>query len=322
MTHSIAVLDVLTAPRVDAMRALLPPGFTLVSGAAPGDEAMKALIRDVDFAISGQVAVSGDVLRAATRLKLLHKWGVGVDNLDVATARELGIKVARTTASNALPVAEYTIGLMLSALRFIPYGHAMLRQGHWHGPGKLPAEALLLSGKIVGIIGLGAIGTDVAKLLKGFGCTILYAKRTRLPVAAEQALGVRHASIDEITETADVISLNCPLTRETANLFDAARLARMKPTAVLVNVARGGVVNENDLCAALRARVIRAAAMDVFSIEPTPADSPLLALDNVVVTPHLAAVTADTFEPNVRRMFRNIALVAEGGEVPEFDRVA
>jgi phosphoglycerate dehydrogenase-like enzyme len=322
MTHSIVVLDVLPEKRVADMRALLPEGFTLAAGIAPGDAAMKALIRDVDFAISGQVAVSGEVLRAATRLKLLHKWGVGVDNLDVATARELGIKVARTTASNALPVAEFTIGLMISALRFIPYGHAMLRQGAWHGPGKLPAETFLLSGKTVGIVGLGAIGTNVAKLLRGFGCTILYAKRIPLPTEEERALGVRHASIDEITETADVISLNCPLTAETANLFDAARLALMKPTAVLINVARGGVVDETALCAALKAKVIRGAAMDVFSMEPTPADNPLLGLDNIVVTPHLAAVTADTFEPNVRRMFRNIALVAEGGEVPEFDRVA
>jgi phosphoglycerate dehydrogenase-like enzyme len=322
MTHSIVVLDVLPEKRVADMRALLPEGFTLAGGVAPGDEAMKRLIRDADFAISGQVAVSGDVLRAATRLKLLHKWGVGVDNLDVATARELGIKVARTTASNALPVAEFTLGLILSALRFIPYGDRWLKQGEWRGPGKLPAETFLLSGKTVGIVGLGAIGTNVAKLLRGFGCTILYAKRHPLPAAEEATLGVRHAGVDEITETADVISLNCPLTPETTNLFDAARLARMKRTAILINVARGGVVVEADLAAALAARTIRGAAMDVFSIEPTPADNPLLQLDNIVVTPHLAAVTADTFEPNVRRMFGNIALVAKGEPVPELDRVA
>jgi phosphoglycerate dehydrogenase-like enzyme len=322
MTHSIVILDVLAEARVNQMRALLPPGFTLAAGVAPGDEAMKALIGEADFAISGQVGVSGEVLRAAKRLKLLHKWGVGVDNLDVAAARELGIQVARTTASNALPVAEFAIGLMLAALRFIPFGDRKLKQGEWHGPGKLPGETFLLSGKTVGIVGLGAIGTNVAKLLRGFGCTILYAKRTPLPAAEEAALGVRHASLDEITRSADVISLNCPLTPETTNLFDAARLARMKPTAILINVARGGVVNEADLHMALKSRIIRGAAMDVFSIEPTPADNPLLTLDNIVVTPHLAAVTADTFEPNVRRMFRNIALVAKGEPVPDLDRVA
>jgi phosphoglycerate dehydrogenase-like enzyme len=319
--YLIAVLDVLPEARVRDLRALLPEGFRLVAAPAPGEEAMKALIREADFAISGQVAVSGDVLRAATRLKLLHKWGVGVDNLDLAAARELGIPVARTTGSNAMAVAEFAIGLMLSALRFAAYGHHKLKQGEWHGPGRLPGRTFLLSGKTVGIIGLGAIGTQLATLLRGFGCIILYSKRTPLPPARERALGVRHAGLDEILSAADVLSLNCPLTPETAGLIDARALARMKPTAVLVNVARGGVVNETDLHAALKAGIIGAAAMDVFSVEPAPADHPLLTLDNVVVTPHLAAVTADTFEPTVRRMFGNIAGVARGEPVPELDRV-
>jgi phosphoglycerate dehydrogenase-like enzyme len=317
----VVVLDVLAAARVDQMRALLPPGFTLDGGVAPGDEAMQALIRKADFAITGQVPVSGEVLRAATRLKLLHKWGVGVDNIDLAAARALGIGVARTTGSNALAVAEFTLGLMLSASRFLPYGHHMMQQGEWRGPGRLPGESLLLTGRTIGIVGLGAIGINVAKLLRGFGCAILYAKRTRLPAEEEQALGVRHASIDEIIETCDVVSLHCPLTPETEGLFDAAAFRRMKRSAVLVNVARGGVVNETDLCEALKARTIRAAAMDVFSIEPLPNDSPLLRLDNIVVTPHLAASTADTFEPTVRRMYRNMEHVARGEPVPALDSV-
>jgi D-3-phosphoglycerate dehydrogenase len=321
MNLSIVLLDVLPEARLDELRALLPPGFRLTGATAPGEAAMAALIRDADFAISGQVAVSGEVLRAARRLKLLHKWGVGVDNLDLDAARALGVRVARTTGSNALPVAEFTIGLMLASLRFLPYGHHLLQQGVWHGPGRLPAPTLTLSGKTVGIVGLGAIGQRVAGLLKGFGCEILYSKRTPLDPEAEAALGVRHASLDAILAASDVVSLHCPLTPETTGLIGAGELARMKPSAVLVNVARGGVVDEMALAAALRARTIRAAAMDVFSVEPPPADHPLLGLDNIVVTPHLAAVTADTFAPTVTRMFRNIALVAAGGEVPEADRV-
>lgn len=322
MTQVIAVLDVLPEGRLDQMRAFLPEGFALIGGKAPGEAAMKELIAEVDFAISGQVGVSGEVLKAAKRLKLLHKWGVGVDNLDVAAARELGIRVARTTGSNALAVAEFTIGLMLSALRFIPYGHLHLKQGEWRGPGKLPGETFLLSGKTVGIVGLGAIGAHVARLLRGFGCEILYAKRNPLPAGEEQALGIRRAGMDEIIARSDVLSLHCPLTQETANLIDAHALARMKRTAVLINVARGGVVNEADLAAALKDKVIRGAAMDVFSIEPAPADHPLFALDNVVVTPHLAAVTADTFEPTVRRMFDNIARASRGEPVRPGDEVA
>jgi phosphoglycerate dehydrogenase-like enzyme len=321
MSHSIALLDVTTPARAQVLRALLPEGFTLTHGTEPGEEAMKALIRDVDFAISGQVAVSSEVLRAATKLKLLHKWGVGIDNLDIAAAHELGIRVARTTASNALPVAEFTIGLIFAALRFSAYGHAMLKQGEWRGFSRLPGETFLLSGKTVGIVGFGAIGQTLARLLRGFNCTLLYAKRTRLPLNEEVALGVRHASMDEILETADVVSLHCPLTPETANMIDRQAFARMKRSAVLVNVARGGIVNEADLHEALSQRIIGGAAMDVFSVEPLPPESPLLRLDNLVVTPHLAAVTVDTFEPTVRRMFANIACVARGEPVPELDSV-
>jgi phosphoglycerate dehydrogenase-like enzyme len=320
MPETIALLDMTTPERAERLRALLPPGFVLTHGTARGDEPMKELIAEADYAISGQVAVSGEVLRAAKKLKLLHKWGVGYDNIDIVAAKELGIGVARTTGSNAVPVAEFALGLMLSSLRFIAYGHAELKQGHW-ATGKLPGDAYMLSGKTVGIVGFGAIGQNVAKLLKGFGCRILYSKRTPLSQAEEEALGVRHASLAQILAEADVVSLHCPLTPETANLIDAAALGAMKKTAVLVNVARGGVVNEADLVAALAARVIAGAAMDVYSVEPLPPDSALLTLDNLVVTPHLAAMAADNFAPTVKRMFANMVHVSRGEPVPERDMV-
>jgi phosphoglycerate dehydrogenase-like enzyme len=321
LPHTIVVLDAMPAARADRLRPFLPPGFVLTHGTEPGEKHMKEIIRDADFAISAQVAVSGDVLRAARRLKLLHKWGVGVDNFDIETARRLGIKVARTTGSNALPVAEFTIGLMLSTLRFSAFGHQHLQQGVWRGITSLPAETLLLTGKTIGIIGFGAIGQNVARLLRSFRCKILYTKRTPLAADEAAALGAVYAKLDELIETSDVISLHCPLTPETRNMIDATVLSRMKRSAILVNVARGGVVVEADLAAALRARTIRGAAMDVFSIEPLPATSELIGLDNIVLTPHLAAVTADTFEPTVRRMFDNIARVARGEPVPEHDSV-
>jgi D-3-phosphoglycerate dehydrogenase len=320
MTETIVLLDMTTPARAEKLRALLPPGFVLVHGTERGDEHMKQIIADADYAISGQVAVSGDVLRAAKKLKLLHKWGVGVDNIDVATAKELGIKVARTTGSNALPVAEFALGLMISTLRYIGFGHAELKKGHW-ATGHLPGETFMLSGKTVGIVGFGAIGQNVAKLLKGFGCTILYSKRQPLSAAEEAALGVKYASIGEILAQSDVVSLHCPLTPETTNLIDTKAFAAMKKTAVLINVARGGVVNEAELVVALRNREIAGAAMDVYSVEPLPADSDLLTLDNIVVTPHLAAMAADNFAPTVSRMFANIAHVSRGEPVPAKDLV-
>lgn len=320
MTETICLLDMTTPARAEKLRALLPPGFVLTHGTARGDEHMKEIIAGADYAISGQVAVSGDVLRAARKLKLLHKWGVGYDNIDIATAKELGIKVARTTGSNALPVAEFALGLMISALRYIGYGHAELKKGHW-STGSLPGETFMLSGKTVGIIGFGAIGQNVAKLLRGFGCTILYSKRQPLTAEEEAALGVRHASLDAIFAQADVVSLHCPLTPETTNLIGREAFAKMKKTAVLINVARGGVVDESALVTALREREIAGAAMDVYAIEPLPADSDLLTLDNLVVTPHLAAMAADNFAPTVSRMFANIAHVSRGEPVPAKDLV-
>lgn len=315
----VVVLDPITGQTAARLRALLPPGMRLVHGTARDEAHLQAIIAEADYAISGQIAVPGTVLRAATRLRLLHKWGVGVDNLDLDAARALGIKVARTTGSNAVPVAEFTLGLMIAALRNLAHAHAELAGGRWGGDFARPA--MMLSGKTVGLVGFGAIGMAVARLLSGFGCTILYHKRRPLGPAEDAARGVRYAALPDLLAQSDVVSLHCPLTPDTAGLIDRAAFAAMKRTAVLVNVARGGVVVEPDLVWALRERVIHAAAMDVFETEPLPPDSPLLGLDGLTVTPHIAAIAADNFEKTVRQMFGNIARVSRGEAVPERDVV-
>ena len=321
MTHTVVLLDLTSPERAEHLRRLLPPDFVLTHGTARGDDHLKEIIRDADFAISGQVGVSADVFKAARRLKLLHKWGVGVDNIDIQAAKALGIKVARTTGSNAVPVAEFTIGLILATLRFLALGHERLRQGRWMAFNQMPGEAFCISGKTVGLIGFGAIGQGVASRLRGFGCTLVYNKRTRLSPAEEAELGVTYAATDDLLAQSDIVCLHCPLTPATTNLIDTRALSLMKRSSVLINVARGGVVVEADLAQALRDRTIRGAAMDVYSIEPLPANSELLSLDNIVVTPHLAAATADTFEPTVRRMFDNMVRVRRGEPLPERDLV-
>ena len=319
MTKLIVVLDAINPAVAERLRALLPDGFELTHATAAGDDHLAEIIAEADYAISGQVAVGGAVLRSAKRLKLLHKWGVGVDNLDIETARELGIQVARTTGSNSAAVAEFTIGLMICALRHIPHGHFGLQNGKWRNwRGHSP---FLLSGKTVGLVGFGAIGKAVAKLLSGFGCTILYSKPHRLDEDEEKELGVTFAEFPELLARADVVSLHCPLTPATNGLIDRGALTSMKPTAVLINVARGGVVVEHDLAWALRERVIHAAAVDVYEIEPLPADSPLLHIDNLTLTPHLGAMAADTFAPTVQRMFENIARVSRAEPIPALDSI-
>ena len=168
------------------------------------------------------------------------------------------------------------------------------------------------------VVGFGAIGQRVATLLKAFGCRVIATRRTG---REGQAGDIELMPLERLLEEADVVSLHCPLNHETAGLIDRAALARMKRHAVLVNVARGGVVNEADLYWALKEKIILAAATDVFETEPLPANSPLLELDNLVVSPHLAAIAADNFIPTVSRMLANIARIERGEPLPEQDRV-
>ena len=320
MTETIVVLDPIPEATAERLRGLLPPAMRLTHGSARDEAHLQSIIAEADYAISGQIAVPGSVLRAGKRLRLLHKWGVGVDNLDLEAARALGIKVARTTGSNAVPVAEFTLGLAIACMRHLADGHAALSQRHWTG-GNFGRPSVMLSGKTVGIIGFGAIGQAFARLLLCFGCPILYHQRRRLDPSAETALNARYVAVPELLAQSDVVSLHCPLTPETAGLIDRAALERMKPGAVLVNVARGGIVVESDLLWALQNRIIQAAAMDVFGTEPLPADSPLIGVPGLVLTPHIAAHAADNFEPTVRHMFGNIALVSRGEAIPERDLV-
>ncbi len=319
MTETIVVLDPIAPGTAERMRALLPDGLQLTHGSARDEAHLQVIIAEAEYAISGQIAVTGETLRAARRLKLLHKWGVGTDNFDLETARALGLKVARTTGSNAVPVAEFTIGLAIAVLRNMVDSALRLNQGQWDANFGRPA--FLLSGKTVGLVGFGAIGQAVAGLLAGFGCTVLYNQRNRADPALEAALNATYVPVAELLRQADVVCLHCPLTPQTAGLIDRAALSTMKRTAVLVNVARGGVVVEADLVWALRERVIHAAAMDVFETEPLPPDSPLIGVDGLVLTSHIAAISADTFEKTVLQMFGNIARMARGEPIPERDVV-
>ena len=318
--ETLVVLDPITPGTAAKLRALLPPTLTLTHGTARDEAHLQSIIEHADYAISGQIGVTAAILGAAKRLKLLHKWGVGTDNLDLEAARHLGIKVARTTGSNAVPVAELTIALMIDALRSLTHAASELHEGRWIG-GNFARPAFLLSGKTVGLVGFGAIGQAVARLLQGFACPILYTKTTPAGPETEARLNARHVPLPELLAQSDVVSLHCPLTPATSGMIDRAALTAMKRTAVLVNVARGGVVVEDDLVWALQNRIIHAAAMDVFATEPLPPDSPLIGLDGLTLTPHIAASSADTFDKTVLQMYRNIGHVARGEPIPTSDSV-
>ena len=320
MTQKIALLQPIADEMAEIIRSLLPKGWSASAVKGRSADDLKAEIAEADYALWWDVPVPAEVLRAGKRLKLMHKWGVGIDNIDLDYCRAHGIQVARTTGSNATPVAEFTIGLMLALGRRIVQAHAATSAGGWP-KNEVWKKSVLLSGKTVGIIGLGAIGKGVAKRLSGFDCTVLYHNRNRLPEAEERALGVSYRALDALLAESDVVSLNCPLTPQTAGMIDARALGLMKPTALLVNVARGGVVVEADLVAALREGRISGAAVDVFDQEPPPSDHPLLHMENVIVTPHSASTAFENSRRSVLHWLGNMQRVSRGEPIPEQDRV-
>lgn len=219
-------------------------------------------------------------------LRLLSRHGVGIDEISLDTATELGIAVCNAKGSLSACVAECALSLILMALHQYPALDRGVRAGSWNQE----AFSCELSGKTIGLIGFGDIAQGLAALLAGFRCRIL-ACDPRFNREAAGRLGVTESTVGEILAEADVVSLHTPLTAQTRGMVDAAFLRQMKPSAVLINTSRGKLVIERDLADALRTGVIAAAGLDCTEQEPIPADSPLLALDNVILLPHVAAHT-------------------------------
>jgi phosphoglycerate dehydrogenase-like enzyme len=302
------------------IRSLLPEGFAVhtVTGRSQAD--LEAAVADADYAVWWDLPLPEAVMAAGPRLKLLHKWGVGIDNIDLDAARRRGILVARTTGSNAIPVAEFTVGALIALARRIPWAHASTTAGAWE-KNEVWRRSIMVSGKTVGIIGMGSIGRGVAKRLAAFDCRVLYHNRSRVAEAEERALGAEYRGLDDLLQESDVVSLNCPLTPETRGLLDARAIALMKRGALLVNVARGGVVVEEALVEALRSGRLAGAAVDVFEQEPPPPDHPLLHMNNVLVTPHIASTAYENSRRSVGHWLGNILRVSRGEPIPEADRV-
>ena len=320
MTETLLVLQPINDELRAIIQAELPPRFTLSTTENTTKEHFKAKLADADYVVFWDEGLPADLLNAAPRLKLAHKWGVGVENIDLPTARARNIQVARTTGGNAVPVAEFALALMLAAGRRVVTAHNSMVEGRW-AKNDIWRHSVMLSGKTVGIIGLGAIGTEVAKRLPGFGCRILYHNRTPLPPDREAELHVEYRTVDAMLPEIDLLCLTCPLTPETRNMIAAPQLAAMKKGSILVNVARGGIVNEADLVDALRSNHLAAAAVDVFDPEPPDPANPLLHLPNIIVTPHCASTAFENSAKGIRHWLRNITLAADGHPIPAIDRV-
>lgn len=243
------------------------------------------LLREIDGMIAGLDCLDRQAIQAAGRLKVIARYGVGLDSVDLQAAGERGIVVTNTPGANAGSVAELAIGLMLALARNLPAAIQETRSGGWPR-----YRGVALEGKSVGLVGLGAIGRQVARRLLCFDCAVLAHDPLVQAVPAELS-AVQLLPLEELLGLADFVSLHCPLTPETRGMVGAAFLDQMKPGAFLVNTARGELVDEAALLAALESGRLRGAALDVFAGQPPPPDHPLLAHPRVIVTPHLGSHT-------------------------------
>lgn len=280
---------------------------------------------DAAFFVGGIAPIPASLIDAAPGLRLIQKWGIGVDKIDLAAARARGILVAITAGANAVPVAEFTLLLLLAVLRRLPHRQAQLRAGEWErARHETRAQARQLAGKVVALVGLGAVGREVARRLAAFGAEVRYFDVQRLGPDEEAALAVRYQDLDDLLTEADVVSLHVPLLPSTRGLLSRERIGRLRPGAVVVNTARGEVVDEAALAEALAAGRLGGAGLDVFGVEPPPPAHPLLRLDlpGLVLAPHLAGSVLDNVGNVARHAFRNIQRVLDGEPLPPEDLVS
>ena len=252
--------------------------------------ALREVIGDYDaLIVRSSSTVTREIVEAARRLRVIGRAGIGVDNIDVEAATRRGIVVMNTPGGNNVTTAEHAISMLLALARSIPQATASMKAGKWE-KGKLMGSEIC--GKVLGIVGMGNIGRLVADRAQGLKMKVI-AYDPFLTEQKAQQLGVDLVGLEALLQRADFVSIHTPLLPETRNLIDAAALAQMKPTARLINCARGGIVDEAALADALRNKRLAGAALDVFDHEPPPPDSPLLQLDTVICTPHLGAATAE-----------------------------
>lgn len=295
---------------------------TVVVERDASDEDILRIAADADFIMVDAITpVGARLIDGMPDLKLIHSEGVAYNAIDLDAARARGIFVCNNAGANAVGVAEQTVLLMLACLRDAVNADAAVRAGRQiQTKERMMLEGIRELGDCrVGLIGFGAIARETAHRLAGWGCEILYSKRHRLPLEEEHALGVRFASMDEIAEACDIVSVHTPVTAETRNMVDAEFLDRMKPDAILINTARGEVVDTAALAEALEAGTIAAAGLDTVAPEPVELDNPLLNLSEeasrrVVFSPHIGGTTAGFFRRAHRTVWENIARVAAGEE--------
>jgi glyoxylate reductase/D-3-phosphoglycerate dehydrogenase len=312
------------AETVEEAQAMSPPGFDLAV-AAPGSVGYAAALAEAEYLLGNVGAMDDTFYRAATRLRLVQLFSAGYDRVDLDAARRAGVLVANNGGANSRAVAEHTILLMLAVYRRLVPHHEMTAGGRWRGNQPMPT-LFEMQGKTLGIVGFGKIGKRVARIAAGgFDMRIQYNDIVRLSEDAEDALEVRYRLLPELLRTSDIVTLHVPLTALTRNMISTAELNQMQPHGVLINCSRGPVIDFTALHDALTAGRIAGAGLDVFPAEPPSPAEPVLSLDNVVLTPHLAGASRETRVKQTRNAFDNVLRASRGDRplwvVPELEDV-
>ena len=293
-------------------REMAPAGFeTIVLESPSATDIGEAAASARYISCYPDVTLDGAFYANASELRHVQLLSAGYDAVDLDAARAADVTVSNNGGANAISVAEHAIMLMLGVSRRVIWQHDNVKGGRWRGNGPAP-RMYELHGKTLGIVGFGTIGKKVARLAQGFGMRVIYNDIVRLSEDREDALDAKFRLLGEIMREADVVSLNVPLNESTRGLIGAGELALMKPTAMLINTARGPVVDERALYECLRDGRILGAGLDVFEQEPPPADNPLFTLDNVLLTAHFAGPTWDNHVARFRNAFDNIQRIERG----------
>jgi phosphoglycerate dehydrogenase-like enzyme len=284
-----------------------------VPGDTPEAEQIAA-VRDADFVLVFRAKLTDTVLRAAEKARLVQLLAAGYDSMNLRLMRELEIPCANNGGANSRAVADHAVMLMLGLYKQILAADESTRAGTWMKP-ITGTNTFEMADKLVGIIGMGNIGRRVARRVQGFECRVQYFDMFPLGRERDAELDVTSVSLDELFSTSDIITCHTPLTKDTRHIVNGERLAMMKPTAVIVNTARGPIVNEAALIEALQQGRIAGAGLDVFEKEPVDPDNPLLKMKNVIVTPHMAGTTWDTWFRRAEFAYANMSRV-HNGEAP------
>ena len=289
---------------------LLEPFEVVFAGKAPDEQSLVKICQEKQpvALLVRYGKVPARVMDASPNLKVIAKHGVGVDTIDTKAAAERGIAVKPATGANADAVAEHTWALILACAKGITYLNGRMHEGHWD---KATFKALELRGKTLGIVGLGAIGQRVAAIGVAFGMKVVAFD----PYASTAPAGVTPAGLDRVIAESEVLSLNCPLTPDNRNMIDRATLARMKDGAIVVNTARGGLVDEEALLEAVASGKLRAAGLDSYQVEPMTAPHIFHGARDIILTPHTGGVTSDAYVSMGVAAARNIIAVLENSRM-------